>query len=174
MAKPLEGLIDLEDILGCKRHGIEYITSKGGNGIHKLVVGKDGKPKLTLMHGSVHGLNPAKKQYMKWGSSLLMGHTHKEDTHREKKGDGQDHLALASGCLCKDPDWDDIDNYTRGFIAGWYDDVTGEFGLDHVRISGHDHTEIYSPHGEYYATWVQRIGSPGSWIARRRDIPKAR
>lgn len=158
MAKPLEGLIDVVDALGCKRNDITYIRSKAGNGILRLT------PHLTLMHGDAHGANPAQKQYLGWGGSLIMGHAHKESTWRSKKGCGSDHVALAAGCLCQDPDWRDIDSYTRGFVAGWYDDVDGSFGLDHVRISGKDHTEIYSPWGEYHA---EKHGT--SWTAKRRN-----
>ena len=69
-----------------------------------------------------------------------------------------------AGYLCKDPDWRDIDNYTRGFIFGWYDDETGEFSLDHARISGKDHTTLYAPWNTYEATFAR-----GAWIARTRD-----
>ncbi len=161
MAKPLEGLIDVADALGCKEYGITYHPSKAGNGIWKIT------DKLTLMHGERHGLNPAKAQYDKWGGSLVMGHAHKEATWRWKHGCGADHVALAAGCLCQDPDWSDVDNYTRGFIAGWIDDETGEFGLDHVRISGDNHTEIYSPWGSYYATYRKAPNKQGTWTAKR-------
>lgn len=157
MAKPLEGLIDLADALGCTRNGIKYVQSKAGNGILRLM------PNLALMHGNRHGMNPAKAQYDKWGGSLVMGHAHKEATWRVKQGCGTDHVALAAGCTCKDPDFDDIDNYTRGFVAGWYDPADQTFGLDHIRISGKDYTEIYSPWGEYRADLDRK-----TWKAHRR------
>lgn len=163
MAKPLEGLIDLADALGCTRNGIKYVPSKAGNGILRLMMDATGKPVLTLMHGKEHGANPAQRQYAKWKSSLVMGHAHKEATWREKAGCGTDHVALAAGCSCADPDWNDIDNYTRGFVAGWYDPAALTFGLDHVRISGKDYTEIYSPWGEYRADLDRKI-----WKAHRR------
>jgi UDP-2,3-diacylglucosamine pyrophosphatase LpxH len=160
-AKPLEDLIDLTDILGCKKHGIKYIKSKAGNAVHKLT------KHLALMHGERLGVNPAKAQYEKWGGSLVMGHSHKESTWRWKHGCGSDHVAIAAGCLCKDPDWMDIDNYTRGFVAGWFDDETGEFGLDHVRIIGRNHNEIASPWGAYKATKVHNPQDGEHWLARR-------
>lgn len=162
MAKPLEGLIDIADALGCKRNGIEYIASKGGNGIYRPIKA------LTFMHGWMGGMNPAKAQYERWGGSLVTGHTHKETSWRRKLGNGNDHISLTTGCLCKDPDWTDVDNYTRGFIAGWMNEDTNEFGLDEIRISGDNHTRIYSNLGEYNAiktgkdTWVaKRIKSGG-------------
>lgn len=172
MAKPLEGLINLEDALGCKRNNIEYVASKGGNGIFSPFSNPSFRKNLTFMHGKLLGPNPAKNQYGKWGASMVMGHAHKESTYRDKQGCGSDHVALAAGCLCKDPDWDDVDNYTRGFVAGWINQGTGEFGMDHVRISGDQHTQIYSPWGEYYATRKQKIGPANSgqreyWTAKR-------
>ncbi len=162
VAPQLEGLkgLSLEDALHCKELGIEYNSSRAGNGIIRLT------PLLTIMHGNRGGMNPAKQQYDKWGGSLVMGHAHKEATYRMKHGEGRDNVALASGCLCQDPDWEDIDNYTRGFIAGWIDDETGEFGLDHMRMGGDKYTNLYTPWGEFYATWVQKAGKPGSWTGR--------
>lgn len=172
MAPSLEGLVEASPVFQCERLGIKYIKSKAGNGIYKLT------PMLTIMHGDRYGVNPAKSQYTAWGSSLVMGHAHKESTYRWKHGCGTDHVAMASGCLCKDPDWRDIENYTRGFIAGWYDDENGEFGLDHIRIVCSDFSDegstrkILSPHGNYYA---KRVGS--KWLgaglaqARSRGLP---
>src|SRR6185503_1804439 len=104
-APSLQGLINMDDVLGCKRNKIEYIASKAGNGVFRLT------DHLTIMHGTATGLNPAKAQYEQWGASLVMGHTHKESTWRKKHGCGRDDVAMSSGCLCKDPDWRDIDNY---------------------------------------------------------------
>jgi predicted phosphodiesterase len=174
MAPVLEGLIEAVPLFQCERLKIKYVGSKAGNGILKLT------PHLTIMHGTAHGVNPAKKQYDSWGGSLVMGHTHKESTYRRKAGCGSDHVALSSGCLCKDPDWNDIENYTRGFIAGWYDDESGEFGLDHVRIVCADFADegstrkILSPWGSYYAKRVNDkwIGASLSKTSRRRVSDK--
>jgi hypothetical protein len=98
-------------------------------------------------------------------------------------GNGDDHVALSSGCLCQEPDWNDISNYNRGFIAGWYDDISGKFGLDHVRIISADFSndqsmrEIVSPWGSYYAKrvdkrWVGVSSSPAQ--TKRRRLRKAR
>lgn len=175
MAPALEGLIEAHPVFQCERLNIEYVKSKAGNGILRLT------PHLAIMHGDRCGANPAKSQYTAWGSSLVMGHTHKESSYRVKHGEGSDHVALASGCLCKDPDWRDIENYTRGFIAGWYDDETGKFGLDHVRIICSDFSteaatrEIVSPWGSYYAKLVNK-----RWVGvslaslKRRGLSKKR
>jgi predicted phosphodiesterase len=159
-AKALEGLIDTGDVFGCKELGIDYIPSKGGNGIFQLT------DHLAIMHGDRAGINPAKAQYEQWGASLIMGHTHKESTWRKKHGCGRDDIALSGGCLCLDPDWRDTDNYTRGFIAGTYEEVSGEFAINHVRIAGENHVSLYSPWGNYEASYN---GKNKRWSAKRRD-----
>lgn len=157
MAPVLEGLIEAVPIFQCERLGIEYVSSKAGNGILKLIPGV-----LAIMHGDKAGTNPAKAQYLRWRSSLVMGHVHKESTYRESGGDGPDHVAMSSGCLCQEPDWADVNNYNRGFISGWVDIEAKQFDLHHMRILAEDWSDdkatrtLITPWGSYYAKLVNK------------------
>lgn len=145
-AKALEGMINTGDALFCKKYGIKYFASKGGNGIARL------NDNLYAMHGEAGGARPAKAQYDKFRKSLMMGHTHKEDSYRNNNGVGGDHLSLAAGCNCIASTFADIDGYTRGSIFGWFE-TSGEqrFDMHHLRIIGDNHNEVVSPIGNFKA-----------------------
>ena len=152
-APELEGLrgTTIPDAFGLDKLGVKYIDSVAGNGILRL------SKTLTCMHGTRHGINPAKQTYDDWGASAIIGHAHKEATYRKKWGCGdRDDVIVASGCLCADPSFADMNQYTRGFVSGWYQPDGEEFFLQHIRISGKDHTQMYVPDGEYNAKYFKQ------------------
>lgn len=159
MAPALEDAVSFESLLGLADYGIQYVPGRGtsGNGVLRLT------PLLTVCHGERHGTNPAKLTLDDWGGSIVVGHAHKEATWRKTYPSGIDWVAMAAGCLCKDGEWKAFSGYNRGFIAGEYSSTTGEFNLDHMRISGDNWTRLYTPYGRYHA-----VASHGdSYIGKR-------
>jgi len=130
-----------------KERGITYHKSKRGNANFKLT------KHLTCMHGDRGGINPARMQYANFGASLLMGHSHKQSTFSIKLGSGDHHIALCAGHLGEEPSYVDLHNWTLGFIAGWIETETGEFGAWHETIVRKDKTyNLYSTIGHLKAT----------------------
>jgi hypothetical protein len=154
--------LSIEEALQMPRLGIKYVNSRAGNGIYRV------NKSLTAMHGTRHGANPAKLTYDDWGSSAIIGHAHKEASFRKNWGCGdRDDIVMASGCLCKAPDFADVDQYTRGFISGWYEPEGSAFHLEHVRIAGNDHTDMFTHTGEYRAYKVKTNDGGTRWAVKR-------
>lgn len=159
-APALDGLVDFEEVLQLKKLGIKFIKGRGtsGNGVLRLI------PALAITHGEYTGPNAAMRTLMACGCSVIAGHGHGEQTKRHRFSlTGIDWVGLISGCLCKDGEWKAFSAYNRGFVAGWYNEEKNEFGVDHVRISGKNHNEIFSAFGNYVAEergskWVVRSG----------------
>lgn len=143
----LKGLRSFGEAMELDEFGIKYVESKNGNGILRMT------PFLTFMHGERHGVNAAKTQYEAWGTSVIFGHTHKQTTYTKKWGCGREDISMSAGCLSKDPDYRDIDDYTRGFVSGWVNFSTGEFFAAHVPIvrTKTGGWVLYSGQGNYRA-----------------------
>ncbi len=137
----------IQEFFQLEKRGIKYISSKAGNGNIKLT------PHLTVMHGDRGGINPARMQYSNFGASLIMGHSHKQSTHSMKLGNGDHHMALCSGCLCLPPSYMDLNNHTLGFVSGWIESETGQFGAWHETIVKNGNTyDLFSTLGHLRAT----------------------
>lgn len=165
-APAFEGLVEFEEIFLLKELGIEYVRGRGtsGNGLIRL------NRNLAVCHGERHGQYPARPTMLDWGGSIVVGHAHKEDTARRTFASGLDWVAMAAGCLCQDGEWKAFSGYNRGFIAGWYDDETDEFHLDHMRFSGDNWTKLYTPYGRYICLGNDKEG----WSSRRLVAPDRR
>lgn len=145
----LNGLIDLAGLLNLHKRGIKWLpVERGDSFIMRLT------PKLAVAHGwrysGAGSNNVAKLTLNDWGGSIIVGHNHSEGTHRERRGDGSEAVALVSGCLCQAPLYRTVDRWSRGFIAGDFDQ-SGRFQVDHVRIGGERFTEMYLHDGTVYA-----------------------
>ncbi len=154
----------IQSFFKLKERGIKYVASKAGNGIF------DFTPHLKVMHGSLGGVNPAKAHYDKFHCNLIHGHTHRAMTWAFKSAAGAEHVAMAAGCLCKEPDWLDFDQWTRGFIVGEIDE-DGTFSADHekILITGKHRRELRSRvYGHFIATennrgvWAVELVPPGA------------
>ena len=143
----LKGVTSMGDALQLEELGIKYIDSKNGNAIYRVT------PFLTFMHGERYGVNAAKSQYDAWGTSVMFGHTHKQTTFTKKWGCGREDISMSVGCLSKDPDYRDIDDYTRGFGSGWINMTSGEFFMQHIPIvrTKTNDWHLYSNQGNYKA-----------------------
>jgi predicted phosphodiesterase len=160
-ALALEGIFDLADLFACKRLGIKYIPSKAGNA--QLVLGP-----VRFMHGQYCGANPAKMHLEKFGGPcIVFGHTHRQGYHRDRKGNGRDEVSIGAGCLCKAARFSDLDNYMRGWVEGWFNEQTGEFGVAHANVSGQRWDYLYTPEGEYSAKCIHGKDGSEKWVAER-------
>lgn len=159
-AAALDGLINLSDILGCKKLGINYVASKKGNGIKTI-------GPVHFMHGRYCGKYPAAMHLEKFGGPLVVfGHTHKQDYARRKKGNGSDEVAMGVGCMTLHSH-EDFNNNTLGFGEGWLNEETGEFGNGFCNISGKNHDYLYLPDAEYSAKCRYDKHGREHWVAER-------
>ncbi len=145
MAPVLEDMdgLEFEHLYKFKERGIEYHKAKANSGLYHLT------PKLAICHGDVtgqEGNSVAKRMWTKLQHSAVIGHAHKEGQFRIKGLDRED-VVLAAGCLCQPMDYMFIDNWQRGFVDGMVNRKTGEFQIDHVRISGENFNTLYSREG---------------------------
>lgn len=95
---------------------------------------------LSLWHGDValtHSGWTAKKNFLKFGKSLLTGHSHRLGAYYTKNGNGV-HGAWENGCACDlnphympDPDWQ------HGFAVVYVDKKSGYFHVNQVPIFEH-------------------------------------
>ena len=162
----LEGIVELSDFLGCRKLGITYHASKGGNAWFEW-------GGVVFMHGDRYGINPARLTLEEWRCPVVFGHAHKESFDRRRSPNQRtDTKAWGAGCLMATPDYTDKDPWHRGFIAGWVDEETGEYDAEHISLSGPEFTELYSAYGKYHAVRVWKDGRK-SWIVRSfSDTPK--
>lgn len=159
-APALDGLIDLDDILGYKRFGFEYVPSKKGNGIKTI-------GPVHFMHGCFCGEHPAAMHLKKFGGPCVVcGHTHRQDYKRQRLGNGRDEVCLVVGCL-SGPGHQDFDNYTRGFGEGCLNEETNEFEAHFANISGDRYDYLYLPDAEYSAKCRYDKNGGEHWTASR-------
>lgn len=109
-AKELEGSIWLEELLGLREHGIEWVQDRD-----KIVAGK-----LWIDHGHEWfgggGVNPARNYRMKAIDNVLVGHVHKTSTDLFRKPlDGSFIAGWSVGCLCDlNPRYAPRNNWNHG------------------------------------------------------------
>lgn len=109
-AKELEGSIWLEELLGLREHGIEWVQDRD-----KIVAGK-----LWIDHGHEWfgggGVNPARNYRMKAVDNVLVGHVHKTSTDLFRKPlDGSFIAGWSVGCLCDlNPRYAPRNNWNHG------------------------------------------------------------
>lgn len=109
-AKELEGSIWLEELLGLREHGIEWVQDR-----EKVVAGK-----LWIDHGhewfGSGGVNPARNYRMKAVDNIIVGHVHKTSTDLFRKPlDGSFIAGWSIGCLCDlNPRYAPRNNWNHG------------------------------------------------------------
>lgn len=132
MAQSFDGLITFDLIFSLKKLGIDYVHSTGsaGNGIIHL------NPGLIVMHGARHGIHQSKTQAEDVMMSVIMGHGHKEGMFRKSSSiTGVDFTGYSCGSMCKNPLYNTVPNFNRGFLSGWYEDEAPyRHSLFHARI----------------------------------------
>lgn len=123
-------LPSLEEFFKLKKHGIKYIKSKRGNGKYDLI------PKvLTVMHGSLTGVNALRNTLKKHGNSVVISHTHKSGSEYIRLWNGEEIVGFCTGCLCEvEPEYSDTSDWTQSWISGWIDVDAKRFGLNHEKI----------------------------------------
>lgn len=138
---------DWDDLMHYKEAGIKYIVPVAGNSVHALT------SRLDVMHGWKHGVNAPRASLIRYGKSLVIGHTHKAGMVTERQGAGHTLTVLSSGCLsATNPEYVSMPDWTWGFIAGWVNKETGEFSLHHCTCAGDNLELLYTPWGNYHAT----------------------
>jgi predicted phosphodiesterase len=92
--------------------------------------------KLYVTHGTEvcrHSAWTAKAHWLKHGTSVLIGHTHRLGQYHLTNTMG-DHAAYENGCLCRlDPEYDPAPNWQHGFAVVHVGD-DGYFNVQQVRI----------------------------------------
>jgi predicted phosphodiesterase len=145
----LHRLISIPDLMQ-PLPGVKWIEAKRGSSfIYELT------DKLLVAHGerysSVSSANVARLTLHETKRSIIVGHNHAEGTHRESGGHyGKEMVALVAGCLCEAPTYRMNHRWTHGFVAGVINEHTGEFEIDHMRISDHE-SRLYTGKGTLVA-----------------------
>lgn len=157
----LEGLAGttIQEALELDRLRIKFVGSKAGNAIFEIT------PHLTAMHGELYGANPAQAHVLKWGGSVIHGHTHRRGTFEKRFGNGKEWVGFAAGAMCKREDYRAIQDSSRGFVSYWFDEE-GHFHAQHERIFEEDGTfYLTSGRDEWYAQRYPK--APGGFRAVR-------
>ena len=143
--------VSVQHVFRTVERGIKYYEAKDGKtGIMWVM-----EPELLVLHGRYTTQRAAKAHLTAIGTNLIHGHVHREQTERDTKAiTGESQIALSSGCLCADPDWNSLDRYDRGFVAGWFDPHTRVFSVDHKHISGDGCTQLYCEYGLLQAVHI--------------------
>jgi hypothetical protein len=106
----LKGLKHAGEAMGVAEHGFEY---RPGN--DHLELGH-----LLVMHGhlvSRHSGWTARQHYQRYGTSLLIGHSHRWGTYAVRDWKSV-HIAEEQGCLCDmNPEYDPHPNWQQGFAT---------------------------------------------------------
>ncbi len=93
--------------------------------------------KLWVTHGSLiskHSAYTAKLTFEKYGSSTLVGHTHRLGVFYRRDVRGV-HAAYENGCLCLlTPEYDSFPNWQQGFSVVHVDERTGCFNVQQIPV----------------------------------------
>jgi metallophosphoesterase superfamily enzyme len=93
--------------------------------------------KLLVTHGSVvskHSGQTARAHLDKYGTSVLIGHTHRGGTYYKRDVRGV-HIAVENYCLCRlDPEYVQNPNWQQGFSVVHVDERTGFFDVNTIPI----------------------------------------
>lgn len=93
--------------------------------------------KLLVTHGSIvskHSAFTAKAHMEKYGSSVLVGHTHRLGTFYRRDIRGV-HVAIENGCLCRlTPEYVQHPNWQQGFSVVHVDPKTRFFNVQQIPI----------------------------------------
>ena len=110
-APELSGLSRLEvpALLHLDEYGFDYTKAPVKIGKH-----------LIVLHGhliSKHAGWSAKQHYDRYGTSLVIGHTHRIGTYMLRDWNGM-HIAVEQGCLCDlEPEYEQHPNWQQGFAV---------------------------------------------------------
>lgn len=92
--------------------------------------------KLIVTHGSMvlkHSAYTARAHYDRFGSSVLIGHTHRMGQYHIRTA-LSDHVAVENGCLCRlDPEYEAYPNWQQGFCFV-HVSPSGLFSIEQIRI----------------------------------------
>lgn len=162
-APMLKGAIDFEDLMNYKKAGIQYVQPHAGNAVYSLT------DKLDVMHGWKTGVTADRASLLRYGKSLVFGHTHKASYRSERFGAGHTLSVWVSGCLsATNPDYVSMPDWTWGFMSGWIDKETGLFDLNHCTCAGDNLEMLFTPQGSYHAMFKGgRNGQGGEWVSKR-------
>lgn len=94
-ASHLDGLINLQQLLGLHDRGVEYVASNQFMQHGKTFVIHGHEVKVS------GGVNPARSLLLKSFDNTIMGHVHRTSTSHGKNLDGKFIRTWTSGCLCK-------------------------------------------------------------------------
>lgn len=93
--------------------------------------------KLMVTHGDIvskHSAYSARMNFEKYGSSILVGHTHRLGIYYKTDVRGS-HAAYENGCLCRlDPEYVQHPNWQRGFSVVHVDTRTGFYNVNQIPI----------------------------------------
>lgn len=118
--------VEFPNLFGLQHYGFRW--KEYGD---KIYLGK-----LMVTHGtevSKHSGWTARNHFLKHGTSVLIGHTHRIGQYHVKNEMG-DHAAFENGCLCRlDPEYDPSPNWQQGFAVVHVMD-NGYFNVQQMRI----------------------------------------
>ncbi len=93
--------------------------------------------KLLVTHGSIvskHSGQTARAHLDKYGTSVLIGHTHRGGTYYKRDMKGV-HVAVENYCLCRlDPEYVQNPNWQQGFAVVHVDERSGFFNVNTIPI----------------------------------------
>lgn len=123
---------EAQEILGLKRHGIEWIAEK-----RPVRLGH-----LNVIHGHEHNfaisnpVNPARGFFLRSKAHCLGGHFHQTSQHAEKNLEEKVVATWSTGCLCDlHPDYRPINAWNHGFaFVEVFND--GTFNVKNMTIIG--------------------------------------
>ncbi len=127
----MEGLMNLQKVLGFKKRKIEFIPYCDGN------LYKTGS--LYWCHGYYAGEHHAKKHFQKFGCNIMYGHVHNYQTYSANMKMHEPYVSTSVGCLC-DPKASYLKgkpaNWVNQFVVVYLDSKTGAFNIYPVTIIG--------------------------------------
>ena len=132
-ANQFDGLLDLDQLIKFKDHGVVYLKDNVG-----IKIGK-----LNIIHGheiraTMGVVNIARTYYMKAQSNILFGHWHQSQEYITRTMDGTINGAWTNGCLSKlDASYTyGINQWVNGFAYVELLDSTGNFRVSLKKIIG--------------------------------------
>ena len=123
----LVAALDFPEVFGLGEYGFEWRPYGATYSLGKLLV----------THGSIvsrHSGQTARAHLDKYGTSVLIGHTHRGGTYYKRDMKGV-HVAVENYCLCRlDPEYVQNPNWMQGFSVVHVDEKTGFFNITAIPI----------------------------------------
>ena len=123
--------VRLPQILGMKKHGIEYVADQ-----RPVMAGK-----LPIFHGHELGksisspVNAGRGVFMRMISTALVGHHHRTSSHTEPNWRHEEIACWSVGCLCDlSPEYARVNSYNHG-LAVVDVDTDGQFQVANLRLN---------------------------------------